>query len=234
MAIAFRASAGGKGEAPGTDVNLTYPATIAANDVILVFLYYAGTGVTGLTPSGFTLVDGPFDKSTVLRSYLFAKVAAGTEAGTTLTVSVSASTSAKRYVNLLSYSGTDTTTPLQTDQGFVEVTAGTTHTAPNVSVSGTGAWVVEAYADRGSPGSTGWTTPAGFTKRDEQVGSGGAAITCATADKGPVSAGVNGGDTWTGTLSTASAIGWTVALNPLVAGAPPSPWIYTYDVRIGG
>lgn len=235
MAIAFRAAAGGKNEATGTGVTLTYPSSVALGDLILLTYWLSGTTVTAVTPSGFTLLDGPFDKSTTMRTYAFAKVADGTEASTTLTVSSSASSANKRYLDLVSYSGTDTTTPVQADQAFVEITAGTTHTAPSVSVSGTGAWIVEAYGDRGSPGSTAWTPPAGYSKRDEQVGTGGGSLTTAMADTGTtVASGVNGGDTWTGTVSTATAIGWTFALNPLVVGAPASPWIYTYDVRVGG
>lgn len=234
MAIAFRASTGGKNEAGGTDVNLTYPSTVAIGDLILLTYWLSGTTVTAVTPSGYTLVDGPFDKSTTMRAYAFSKVADGTEASTTLTVSTNVTSATKRYVNMGVYSGTDTTTPVQADQAFVEVTAGTTHAAPNVSVTGTGCWVVESWGDRGSPASTAWTAPGGFSKRDEQVGTGGGALTTAMADTGPVSSGVSGGDTWTGTVSTATAIGWTFALNPLVVGAPPAAWVYTYDVRVGG
>lgn len=234
MAIAFRAATGGKNEAGGTDVNVTYPSSVALGDLILLTYWLSGTTVTAVTPAGYTLEDGPFDKSTTLRTYSFSRVADGTEASTTLTVSTNVTSATKRYVNLAVYSGVDTTTPVQTDQAFVEVTTGTSHAAPSVSVTGSGAWVVEAWADRGSPASTAWTQPAGFTKRDEQVGTGGGALTTAIADIGPVSAGVNGGDTWTGTVSTATAIGWTFALNPLVIGAPPPQWVYTYDVRVGG
>lgn len=234
MAIAFRASTGGKNEATGTDVNLTYPSSVAIGDLILLTYWLSGTTVTAVTPSGYTLVDGPFDKGTSLRTYAFARVADGSEASTGLTVSTSASSANKRYVNMAVYSGTDTTTPVQADQTFVEVTAGTGHAAPTVSVTGTGCWIVEAWGDRGSPATTSWTPPAGFTKRDEQVGTGGGALTTAMADTGPVSAGVNGGETWTGTVSTATAIGWTFALNALVVGAPPPQWIYTFDVRVGG
>lgn len=237
MAIAFRAATGGKNEAAGTDVNITVPVGVQAGDALILFYWLSGTTVTAVSPSGFSLIDGPFDKGTVLRAYAFQKVATGAEAGNTLTVAASASSATKRYVNLVAYSGTDTTAPVQTYQAFVEVTAGTTHTAPNVAVTGSGSWVLEAFADRGSPGSTSWTVPGGFTKRDEQVGTGGGALTTAVAGTAaPVSAGVNGGDTWTSAsgLSTASAVGWTLALNPLVVGPPAPQWTYSYDVRVGG
>jgi hypothetical protein len=61
-----------------------------------------------------------------------------------------------------------------------------------------------------------------YTQRDIQVGTGGGAMTVAAADSnGTVAISTTaGGGTWTGTLSTANAILWTVALLPLSTGAP--------------
>jgi len=220
VAIAFRAATGNKNEATGTDVLLTYPATIASGDAMLLRYALTGTTVTLVTPSGWTLLSGPIDKGTTNREYLLGRVANGTEAGNTLTVSASASSANKRYAQLSAYSGTDTA-PFGTPASFVETTAGTTHAAPTVNVTTSGCWIVEFAEDRGSPGST-TLTHGTYTQRDTQVGTGGGAMTVAVADSnGTVAISTTaGGGTWTGTLSTANAILWTVALLPLSTGAP--------------
>lgn len=221
MAIAFRAAASNKNEATGTDVLVTYPATVVAGDAMLLFVAYSGTAITCITPSGWTLVAGPFDKSTVLRGYLFSKVAAGTEASTTLTITASASGATKRYAQLGAWSGTSSS-PVGVSASFVETTAGTTHSAATVNLTPSNCWIVEFIADRGSPGSTGWTQPSGYSLRDTQVGTGGGGATLGLADSNATvtPSGTAGGGTWTGTLSTANALGFTVAIQPQGLSAP--------------
>lgn len=224
MAIGFRAAVGNQTNAAGTDLTLAYPVTIAAGDAMLMryTTALAGAGTPTLnTPAGWTLVSGPVDKSTNIREYLMARVSDGTEAGNTLTLSLSTSTAAKRYATLLAYSGTDGT-PIHAFASFVETTAGTTHAAPTVNVTQTGCWIVEFITDRGSPGSTSFTQPATYSLRDTQVGTGGGSETAAGADSNAtVSVSTTaGGGTWTGTLSTANAILWTVAILPLQPSAP--------------
>jgi hypothetical protein len=221
VAIAFRAATGNQTNAAGTDLVLTYPLTVATGDCILVRYSTALNSPTLNIPAGYTNVSGPIDKTTNIREYLLVRVSDGTEAGNTLTLSLSTSSAAKRYAEMLVYSGTDTA-PIHAFASFVETTAGTTHAAPTVNVTATGCWIVEFATDRGSPGSTGLTQPATYSLRDTQVGTGGGAETVAGADSNAaVSVSTTaGGGTWTGTLSTANAILWTVALQPAVLSAP--------------
>lgn len=227
MAIGFRAAAGNQTNAAGTDLTVAYPLTVATGDCILVrystALAGAGTPTLNL-PAGYTNVLGAgvsVDKTTNIREYLLVRVSDGTEAGNTLTMSLNASTAAKRYATMLVYSGTDSA-PVHAVNSFVETTAGTTHAAPTVNVTATGCWIVEFATDRGSPGSTSLTQPATYSLRDTQVGTGGGSETVAGADSNAtVSVSTTaGGGTWTGTLSTANAILWTVAILPLQSGAP--------------
>ena len=91
-----------------------------------------------------------------------------------------------------------------------------------MNVTRAGCWIVEFAEDRGSPGST-TLTHGTYTQRDIQVGTGGGSMTAAVADSNTtVSISTTaGGGTWTGTLSTANAILWTVALlPPATTGAP--------------
>lgn len=221
MAIAFVDHTSNKNEATGTDVLLTYPATILSNYGMLLFVLYSGTAITAITPSGWTPVLGPIDKSTVLRGYLFARNADGSEPSTTLTISASASGATKRYAQLGVWSGTDPTV-VHASSSFVETVAGTSHAASTVNVTATGCWIAEFMADRGSPGSTGWTPPAGYSLRDTQVGTGGGGATLGLADSNAAvtPSGTAGGGTWAGTLSTANALGISAALLPAGLSAP--------------
>lgn len=221
MAIARVGSTGNKAEATGTDVVLTYPAGILAGHAIALRWATTGTTVTLNTPSGWSVLAGPIDKSTTNREYLLGRVADGSEAGNTLTLSASASTANKRFAQLAAYSGTGPS-PFGTPASFVETTAGTTHASPTVNVTQTGSWLVQFASDRGSPGSTGWTPPAGTSLLDTQVGTAAGTLTTGMADSnGAVTVSTTaGGGNWVGTLSTANVILWTLPLIPLTLSAP--------------
>lgn len=226
MAIARRAVTGNKAEATGSDVVLTYPAGIVANDVMVLRWATTGTTITLNTPAGWTVVSGPIDKGTTNREYLLVRVANGTEAGNTLTLSASASSANKRFAQLAAYSGVDTGTPILASASFVETASGTTHAAPTVNIASvSGCWIVEFASDRGSPGSTSWTPPAGYTPiLDTQVGTAAGTLTTGMADsQAAVSPSTTaGGGTWTGTVSTANSILWTVALQPPATSGSPT------------
>lgn len=223
MAIAFVGVAGNKAEATGTDVTVTVPVGVTAGNALLARYSFSGTGQTPNTPAGWTILAGPIDKSTIIREYLLGKVADGSEAGNSFTVSVPTSTATKRYLQLLAYSGTSSS-PFAPIASFVETAAGTTHAAPTVNVTLSDCWIVEFASDRGSPGSTSWTKPAALTARDTQVGTGGGSMTVSAADSNATisPSGTAGGGTWTGTLSTANAVLWTVALIPASLASAPT------------
>ena len=214
MAINFRGAAGTVQPSGVAGQPVTLPAGIAANDSMWAVASFSGTTQTLTTPAGWTVVDGPVDKGTTLRQYLLSKVAAGTEGGTTVQFTWSATT-AKRVVEVIVLSGSHLTTPLHDFASKVETTAGTTHTSPTVTVSTDGCWLVEFIADRASPGSASFTPGAGLALRDTQTDTGGGAISMAVADSSnDVAQGTQGGETWTGTISTANAILWTLAVAP--------------------
>ena len=228
MAIARRAVTGNKAEATGTDVVLTYPAGIVSGDVMLLRWATTGTVATLNTPTGWTVVSGPIDKGTIMREYLLVRVADGTEAGGALTLSASASSANKRFAQLAAYSGVDTGSPIPgaAFASFVETTAGTGHAAPTVNIAAvTGCWIVGFASDRGSPGSSSWTPPTGYSLQDTQVGTAAGTVTTGMADSnGTVAASATaGGGTWTGTQSTANAMLWTVALQPTATSGAPGP-----------
>ena len=226
MAEGFRAAASNENTANSADVSESVPAGVVANDGVIVSYAVAGTGSTVPTPpSGYTQVGGPFDKGTVLRTYFFAKVATGADAGATVTVTKSTADATKKYITIAAYSGIDTanfvSTLAATIQALAETTAGTAHSVPAVTVTGSSNWVGEFMVDRGSPASTDITPASGFVERAQQVGTGTGTCTTEWSDSGaPVAAGTHSGDVMTGTVSTANAI--TVAMVIPAAGGTPA------------
>ncbi len=235
MANGFRAAVSNENTANSADVTVTIPATVQANDGLVAVHTAAGTGSTVATPAGWSLEAGPIDKGTALRVYVFSKYATGADAGASFTVSKSTADATKKYLTVAAYSGVDLTDFISDIQSQVESTAGTSHTAPAVTVSGSGNWVAEYMVDRGSPASTDITPPAGFTERVQQVGTGTGTCTTEWCDSnGSVAAGTHSGDSFTGTVSTANAITLALVIKP--AGGSPAtatPSTVTGAVAIG-
>jgi len=237
MAIAFRASVSNEQTASGTDVQVTIPATVQAGDAMVAVWSAAGTSSTVTTPAGWNLEAGPVDKGTVIREYVFSRVAQAGDAGSTFVITKSVSDATKRYISLVAYSGTHGTTPVQAITSAVESVAGTSHTGAAATATGTGCWLLQHASDRGSPASTDITPPAGQTERVEQVGTGSGTMTVEFSDSnGAVAAGSVGAVSWTGTVSTANAITWTIVLQPLAGtSATATPSVITGAVpTVGG
>lgn len=239
MAEGFRAAVSNESTANSTDVSGTIPAGVQANDGLIVTYSVAGTGSTvPVPPAGYTQINAsPIDKGTVLRVYVFAKVAVAGDAGASVTVTKSTADATKKYITIAAYSGVDTanfiTTLQSTLQSFVETTAGFTHNVPAVTVTGSSNWIGEFMVDRGSPASTDITPPSGFTERAQQVGTGTGTCTTEWCDSGaPVAAGTHSGDVFTSASnSTANAI--TLAMVVPAAGgtaATATPGVLTASV----
>lgn len=83
MAVAYKSQgAGAATETSGAACSPASPATVDANDILIVHAYFEGTATAPDTPSGFTLLDGPrVIESTIGRHWIYGKLAAGTEDG---------------------------------------------------------------------------------------------------------------------------------------------------------
>ena len=89
-----------QGTGTNTTHNFTVNATVNANDLILfVIVFDAAVTVTSGVPAGYTLVaDRTITvNGTARRQYIFAKNAAGTEDGATVTITTSAGTSGTQH-----------------------------------------------------------------------------------------------------------------------------------------
>lgn len=186
----------------GTSATVTVPPTVRSGDALLLFV----TGDSATVPSGWELVDRV---SGALPSALYRRVAADTDPGSAVTVTVPES--ARLDVALLAYAGA-AALPARA----VGAAAGAT---PSVEVAGPGAWTVSYWAGGDPP----LTAPAGVVARTS--------VAALVGDSGgPVASGPYGGlvasgtsdGTGDGTATTAPessssaspAVAWTVVLAP--------------------
>jgi hypothetical protein len=142
-----------------------------------------------------------------LTSIVFEKVLAASDAGGTVSMSVSASTHATLSVAV--YSGVSASSPLDAYASTGD-TGQTSHISPSVSAH-LGDWAVSYWADRSSATRT-WTAPSAVTARNASVDSGSLTTQSLLGDSnGPVGAGSYGGLTAT-TDAAATSVSWTIAL----------------------
>jgi hypothetical protein len=82
VAIAYKSAGAGFATATsGASLACVCPATVDANDILLAHIYIRDLGSSPATPSGWTLLDGPRDNGSISQSWIFGKLAAGTEDG---------------------------------------------------------------------------------------------------------------------------------------------------------
>jgi hypothetical protein len=146
VAIAFAdAGAGDEILSPtGADCNPACPATVNAGDILIGHVSIKGTSLSPTTPSGWTLLDGPRDVGTTVaaRHWVYGKVAAGDEDGTT--VSFSTDNSAHTYARIYRYTGRVSGTITELVKGFSSIAHATDPQGPSVTTTETGALAVAA------------------------------------------------------------------------------------------
>ena len=131
----------------------------------------APTGVTGWTSLGTADANG-------LTSQVWWKYASASDFGAKVTVPLGSAV--KSSVQVLDYTGVNTTLPIDTVANAVNTTATASHTTPTVQAASTD-WVLSLWADKSST-TTGWTPPAGVTARNTQLGTGSGYVSALAAD----------------------------------------------------
>ena len=190
-----------------TSQQVTVPAGVQTGDGMLLFTTVASTTATIPDPAGWTPVQTVTGNGTVTK--VWQRVAAGTDAGTTVTISYGATV--KADVLLTAYRGTAETGPVAAFAGAPETASTVGHVTPQVA-TGSPAWVVSYWADNSST-TTSWTEPAGQTVRSSAFGIGGGHIDSLLTDSGaPVAAGTQGGLTATTDAASAKGTMWTIVL----------------------
>jgi PKD repeat protein len=191
----------------GTTMSVGVPANVQSGDGLLLFVSVAGQP-TITAPAGWTLVGSPAT-NTSLTSQVYRRVAASSDAGTS--VSVTFAGTPHSALQILAYRGTNATNFVVSGSANA-VTGGSTVTTPPQSVASGSDWVVSYFAAKSST-VTGWTVTGGQTTRDVDNGSGSGRINALLLDSGgPVLPGTVGGFTGTADTTFGGATGWTIIL----------------------
>ena len=177
--IGFNAAADAT-TASDVGVTVTTPVTVNAGDTELLYVTTSnvGGGVIS-TPSGWVQVAT--QTNLPLQAAVFEKIAAGTDPGSSVAVSVASA--GPITAQLVDYANVSTAAPVTAVSADANATS---HNTPPIGVAGAGSWVVSFWSDKSST-TTAWTLPSGVTQRDQAIGSGSARVTAALADtNGPV------------------------------------------------
>jgi hypothetical protein len=205
--IAFVAGTTTNGNAATETV--TIPATVAQGNGML--LIATGTTATAPTaPAGWTLVGTSPSTTTAITTSVWRRVATSGDAGTT--VAVGFGSIVHGTVQLVAYSGTNTTNPVASFA--VNASAGSASvTTPTVTVAGSGAWVVSYWAAKSSTITT-WTVPGTVVNRGAANGTGSGRINSVIADGGATAPlGSAGGLTATTDQVPGTADSWSIVLS---------------------
>jgi len=108
MAIAYKSQGAGNGtETTGAALNLVCPATVDVNDILIAHVSHTALTTAPSTPADWTLLSGPHNigqATAVGRSWVFGKLAVGTEDGTTVSFGTAGGTNG-RWGRIYSFSG---------------------------------------------------------------------------------------------------------------------------------
>ncbi|SEG45033.1 hypothetical protein SAMN04489712_105283 [Thermomonospora echinospora] len=221
MAVAFVAATANA--VNSTTLPLTWPAVSSGH---VALLGWSGLSTAVWTPpAGWTLLDAVTADSGNHASRVYWRPCDGSESGT---ITLTHDTLNKQSAVLIVWSGVDTATPIDAYAVRDENTAGTSHASPSASATMAGVVAVAMVSERVTDSTPSYTAPAGYTIRAQPTPIGlGGSVSLAMAD---LLTGTGGATTvtpgaWTGTVSTANVLTWTILLRPLVvvAGASPVP-----------
>lgn len=197
-----------------------YPATVAAGDIAVLVGSVNNSATLTTNPSGWTQQASTFAVASAAPAlpnlYVGTRVCSGSEGGTTVSVTHANNISAWQ---ILTFSGVDTTTPLDIAAAIVTPDGGaSTVTIPSQTIITAGAALVYAATVSGSSSTA--TPPSGFTESGDR-GSGTRPLT--TGYKLGASAGASGAVAVTFSGS-GNLIGVLLALRPAATDTGVRIW----------
>ncbi len=179
------------------------PDQVQAGDTLLLTASLADA-TAAKAPAGWT-VRGD-QRATTLRSLVWSRTATGSDAGSSVTVSLDAQHKAALAVT--AYRGVDAAVPISAK---ASVDAGTNrHVTPPVTVPDR-ARVVSFWADKGTA-TTKWTTPSAVRLRAAAYGAGTGRVSAAVADFDGARSGAVEGVTATTNAVSARGVNWAITL----------------------
>lgn len=216
--IAFRTSAVAENTGTSAGTTVVVPAGVVAGDkLLLIFADAQGRTVTAGPGAAWAAVDSAVVPA-VIGLQVWHKTAAAGDPGSSVTItSDTGGVGDKRALFVLAYSGAKLG-----NANVIQATAtAAAHAAPGVATVSANAWIVNVFADRGSPSSPEIALGANLAVRQSVIGAGGGSITVVVADDDLVGIGTRGVNTGTGTVVTNAAAEATIALEPGTATTPP-------------
>ena len=237
MAVAYgSAGAGGGTETSGASLDLACPATVNAGEVLIAHTTFEGLTNVPSTPSGWTLLYGPANLGTgtaIGRSWVFGKIADGTEDGATIGFGSHANVSG-RWGRIYSFTGRVSGTINQICLGFSNIPTEGSIPLPTVSTVLTGGLAValltqddnNAFAAAGAQTGGTWAEPVAefvSTTLGAQGCIVGIQTSTPTANPGTIS-----GGTANATADEGSSIGFSIQADP-----PAFPAVFAQVAVIG-
>ncbi|WP_323791437.1 PKD domain-containing protein [Nocardioides sp.] len=189
------------------DVDL--PAAVQPGDRLVLHVTLNNANVTHTGPPGWSALDTVDGRGVTAASWT--RVAAPGDAGTTVTVDVS--DYAKGVLSLSAYRSSSGSTTVAAHAGALDSTSGTSHTAPDLTVASSGAWVVTSWVTKSSTAHS-LTAPASSTVRTTDAGFGGGRLTSLVADIGPVAPGQVAGAEATSGTAVSRTVMFATAISP--------------------
>ncbi len=179
--------------------SVTLPPGTAAGNTELLYVTTATNGLTS-TPAGWTQLAR--QTAAPLETTVYLRTAGASDAGSTVTVPLSAST--RVDLRVVVYSGVSAVASASAADSNTAK-----HVTPGAPVQTGGSWVVSFWSGRASTAET-WSAPSGVVVRGTGVGTGGGHVDSLIADAGPFASGEHG--SLTATASTTDGKGTTASI----------------------
>ena len=187
--------------------SIVVPSAVQAGDRLVLFVS-ANRAATLTTPVGWTLL-GTASDDVEIRSWVLTRVATAAQAGSTLQLTLDATS--KVGLSLSAYAGAGLP---GTPTSRAEPLSTRTHSAPAAPVAVSGSTVLRYYVDKGATAHT-WVLSPTLVARTTSTGSGSGFLTAVLGEATGVPAGTAPSLSATSGITSAKAIGWTLVLPPL-------------------
>ncbi len=193
-----------------TNHRVVIPASVQAGDALVLVLTANNLNGTITAPAGWTALRSREGKG--IRGRLWSKTATASDAGSTITVTSSAS--AKSAMVVAAYRSSGGTARVTASAIGGNDSAAASHTTPSVAVAEQQSWLVSAWSEK-SPNAATWRLPGSVTQRATASANGAGKVSAVFADSnGAVAVGTAAGRTATTTANVNRSVLYSVVVSP--------------------